>query len=184
MMDTPPAHLLQHVDAISQNEPAKLRGAEQGHNVEEASLLREEPAVSVAELSPAPQQHRQSRGTIASAHLSPLGIHWRSPITMVSTFLSGLASAVALHCYYSSLNGERVGDTNQQQRALRYVVHSTFIHSTSLPCINRVYRLLDIKTKQILTNRSIELVLPSHSSHRYASWAQYNLHMFSASGEH
>lgn len=47
------------------------------------------------------------------------GIHWQSPTTMVGTFLCGVCLAVALHCYYSSLSGEIVGNIQEQQNALR-----------------------------------------------------------------
>ncbi len=39
---------------------------------------------------------------------------------MILAFLLGLGSALALHGYYSSLNGKEVGDSFQQQNALRY----------------------------------------------------------------
>ena len=51
---------------------------------------------------------------------SQKGIHWRSPITMILAFLLGLGSALALHGYYSFLDGKKVGDSFQQQNALRY----------------------------------------------------------------
>lgn len=39
---------------------------------------------------------------------------------MILAFLLGLGSALALHGYYSFLNGKKVGDSFQQQNALRY----------------------------------------------------------------
>lgn len=39
---------------------------------------------------------------------------------MTLAFLLGLGSALALHGYYSSLNGKKVGDGFQQSNALRW----------------------------------------------------------------
>ena len=39
---------------------------------------------------------------------------------MILAFLLGLGSALALHGYYSFLDGKEVGDNFQQQNALRY----------------------------------------------------------------
>ncbi len=62
---------------------------------------------------------RRRRSSIFS--LSGLGgIYPRSVFIMISTLLLGLASAAALHGYYSSLNGKVVGTIEQQQTALRY----------------------------------------------------------------
>ena len=47
-------------------------------------------------------------------------------------FLTGLGSALALHGYYSSLSGQKVGDTNQQQTALRVGTTLGFITQRSL----------------------------------------------------
>lgn len=54
------------------------------------------------------------------------GIYLYSPIAMVGAFLFGVAMAVSHHFYYHSLNGDVVGNMDDQQRALR----SVFIFST------------------------------------------------------
>lgn len=51
---------------------------------------------------------------------------------MLLTFLLGLASALGLHGYYSSLNGKEVGNNNQQQNALRVGTTLAFITQVSL----------------------------------------------------
>lgn len=51
---------------------------------------------------------------------------------MISLFLIGLGSALALHGWYSSLNGKHVGDSNQQQRALWVGTTLAFITQISL----------------------------------------------------
>lgn len=48
------------------------------------------------------------------------GIHWLSPAMMIGTYLFGVCLAVALHCYYSLLSGEIVGNIQHQQNALRF----------------------------------------------------------------
>jgi len=53
---------------------------------------------------------------------------------MILTFLLGLGSALAMHGYYLSLDGKNVGDTNQQQMAVRYadLVDSLFVYSGNI----------------------------------------------------
>ena len=63
------------------------------------------------------EKRRRSTSSIMRSHKK---IYWRSPITMILAFLLGLGSALALHGYYSFLNGKKVGDSFQQQNALRY----------------------------------------------------------------
>ena len=68
-----------------------------------------------------PTQDEEKRRRSTSPMLkSRKNIYWRSPITMILAFLLGLGSALALHGYYSFLNGKKVGDSFQQQNALRY----------------------------------------------------------------
>lgn len=70
------------------------------------------------------------RDVIALDHRSVdlnYGIHWQSPTAMVGTFLCGVCLAVSLHCYYSSLSGEIVGNIQEQQNALR----SAYLLATS-----------------------------------------------------
>lgn len=50
------------------------------------------------------------------------GIDWRSPASMLFAFFIGMVAAVGQHIFYSSLSGRPVGDTDHQQRMLRYVV--------------------------------------------------------------
>lgn len=47
------------------------------------------------------------------------GIYWRSPVTMVAFFLFGIIASISHHVYYSSLDGNQVGNDNSQQWALR-----------------------------------------------------------------
>jgi hypothetical protein len=47
------------------------------------------------------------------------GIYWRSPIGMVSFLIFGVVASVSHHLYYSSLDGKKVGNDNDQQWALR-----------------------------------------------------------------
>lgn len=46
-------------------------------------------------------------------------IHWLSPTLMIGTFLAGVLLAVGHHLYYQSLRGQRVGNSQRQQWALR-----------------------------------------------------------------
>ena len=66
------------------------------------------------------QDEEKRRQSVSSMLGTQKGIYWRSPVTMVLAFLLGLGSALALHGYYSSLDGKKVGDSFQQQNALRY----------------------------------------------------------------
>ena len=47
------------------------------------------------------------------------GIYWRSPITMVAFLFLGIFASIAHHFYYTSLDGNRVGNDREQQWALR-----------------------------------------------------------------
>lgn len=47
-------------------------------------------------------------------------IYWRSPATMVACFLLGVLTSLGHHLYYSSLDGDLVGDVDDQQRRLRF----------------------------------------------------------------
>jgi hypothetical protein len=49
------------------------------------------------------------------------GLYWFSPVYMVGSFLIGLAMAIGHHSYYASLSGDLVGNTDDQQWALRFV---------------------------------------------------------------
>ena len=73
------------------------------------------------------QRRRSSVGPGGEAE-----IYWRSPVTMVLVFLTGVGSALALHGYYSSLNGKKVGTTDQQQTALRIGTTLAFITQVCL----------------------------------------------------
>jgi hypothetical protein len=54
------------------------------------------------------------------------GIYWRSPIGMVSFLIFGVVASVSHHLYYSSLDGKKVGNDNDQQWALRSDTFFTF----------------------------------------------------------
>lgn len=77
-----------------------------------------------------PNHGQRRRSSVAPG--GQFGIYWRSPITMISLFIIGLGSALALHGWYSSLNGKHVGDSNQQQRALWVGTTLAFISQVSL----------------------------------------------------
>ena len=79
--------------------------------------------------APAKAQRRRSVGSStfekfrrsSAASAAPQsGVDWRSPTFMALTLICGLASAVALHLYYSKLESEEVGDYSHQQMAIRY----------------------------------------------------------------
>lgn len=104
---------------------------------EEASKTKTRPAaVSIASTSPNIDQRRRS----SVAPGAQFHIYWRSVVTMILAFLLGLGSALALHGYYSSLNGKIVGDTDQQQTALRIGTTLAFITQISFATsINYAY---------------------------------------------
>lgn len=53
---------------------------------------------------------------------------------MVGFFLSGIIFSIAHHIYYESLDGQRVGNDNEQQWAIRYGSTFAYIVHTSLAC--------------------------------------------------
>ena len=77
-----------------------------------------------------PNLDQRRRSSVAPG--AQFGIYWASPVIMLLIFLVGLGAALALHGYYSSLNGQKVGDTNQQQTALRVGTTLAFITQISL----------------------------------------------------
>lgn len=50
---------------------------------------------------------------------SPWGIHWYSPALMLGLFLTGIASAMAHHFFYNSLNLKDVESNISQEWAIR-----------------------------------------------------------------
>ena len=90
---------------------------------EEEKLLRQEERAHEPQINVSPvelsEHDRQRRESTASTTNPALRMFWRSPIAMISTLLLGLGSALALHGYYSILNGDKVGNADQQQNALR-----------------------------------------------------------------
>jgi hypothetical protein len=66
---------------------------------------------------------RASDGLLSAAttgaEMHHQGIYWRSPIGMVSFLIFGVFASVSHHFYYSSLDGKKVGNDNDQQWALR-----------------------------------------------------------------
>lgn len=46
--------------------------------------------------------------------------HWVNPMWMISSFVAGVAFAVAHHIYYAKLNNTLVGSAARQQWPLRY----------------------------------------------------------------
>ena len=77
-----------------------------------------------------PNLGQRRRSSVAPS--AQFGVYWRSPITMILVFVIGLGSALALHGWYSRLNGKNVGDSNQQQTALRIGTTLAFITQISL----------------------------------------------------
>ena len=73
-------------------------------------------------------------------------MYWRSPLTMLFVFALGIACALALHGYYTKLDGQKVGNTQQQQRALRigtalaYFSSACFIGSATFAYIQCLWR--------------------------------------------
>jgi hypothetical protein len=51
----------------------------------------------------------------------PQGIYWRSPLSMLSSFLFGLLACVGHQLYYSHLDKKVVGNDSEQQWALRLI---------------------------------------------------------------
>ena len=85
--------------------------------------------ITVEKMPPEPHAVHQN---ISTPLPSELGIYWRSPVTMISTFLLGVGLALALHGYYSSLDGEKVGNEEDQQNALRIGTLLAYLTQTSL----------------------------------------------------
>ena len=59
------------------------------------------------------------RSSTASVVAQEQGIFWRTPITMIASFLFAIMCSAVLHAYYSSLDGTLVGGPSDQQNALR-----------------------------------------------------------------
>jgi hypothetical protein len=47
------------------------------------------------------------------------GFYWQSPASMVACFMTGVLVALGHHLYYNSLNGDVLGNIDEQQRKLR-----------------------------------------------------------------
>ena len=73
-------------------------------------------------------------------------MYWWSPLTMLFVFALGIACALALHGYYSKLDGQKVGNTRQQQRALRigtalaYFSSACFVGAATFAYIQCLWR--------------------------------------------
>jgi hypothetical protein len=70
-------------------------------------------------------------------------IHWPSPLCMVALSIVGVFSSVEHHIYYHSLDGQIVGNVNDQQNALRFVQPSLKISEkrSHRHVITEAYRL-------------------------------------------
>ena len=97
--------------------------AKKDDNASPAKPEQTESTISTAKIANRPDNSRRSTETPATTKFE---IYWRSPITMISTFVLGLGLCFALHGFYSSLDGEQVGEIERQQMALRY--HSDFLN--------------------------------------------------------
>jgi len=85
---------------------------------DQASANSTVPMVSVGtNTSRASDELLSAATTAAEKHHQ--GIYWRSPIGMVSFLIFGVFASVSHHLYYSSLDGNKVGNDNDQQWALR-----------------------------------------------------------------
>ena len=75
----------------------------------------------------------ESRRTDSASTVSPQRhVYWRPPTTMVVSLLIGIGCSVALHVYYSSLNGTPVGSSDDQQQALRIGTALAFFAQVTL----------------------------------------------------
>ncbi len=83
----------------------------------EAEVCQPEAAVSTEEQNNRPPHARH--GSTASIDAQPFGIFWRPPVTMILSFFAGIGSSMALHGYYTSLDGRLVGNADDQQRSLQ-----------------------------------------------------------------
>jgi hypothetical protein len=70
-----------------------------------------------SETSSIPPQRMRTFQSQSAIHHE--GIYWRSPITMVVFLFLGIFAGIAHHFYYTSLDGNRVGNDREQQWALR-----------------------------------------------------------------
>lgn len=67
------------------------------------------------------EEHTENRRTSDADTIKTYhqGIYWRSPITMVTFFLSGVFISAGHHLYYSSLVGRAVGNVTDQELVIR-----------------------------------------------------------------
>lgn len=90
---------------------------------ERKGLLQEDSQApkrkTIVSVSVATEDEERPRPSTSSVVEGKKRIYWKSPTTMLLAFFLGLGSALALHGYYSSLNGKKVGDSFQQSNALR-----------------------------------------------------------------
>ena len=78
-------------------------------------------AVTVEKLDPHTPKNSLTPLVKVTNEEHPRGIYWHTPVKMVSFFIFGLVCSIAHHFYYESLNGVKVGTSDNQQWALRYV---------------------------------------------------------------
>jgi hypothetical protein len=84
------------------------------------SFSSEQPGVLEGLLNATSSIPSQPMGTFQSqSAIHHEGIYWRSPITMVAFLFLGIFASIAHHIYYTSLDGNRVGNDREQQWALR-----------------------------------------------------------------
>jgi hypothetical protein len=89
-------------------------------NPDDSEFPKMSVQVTVLELESA--EGRKESIFVAGDKTYHQGIYWRSPISMVTFFLLGVFMSVGHHLYYSSLVGQVVGNVNDQQTALRFVL--------------------------------------------------------------
>jgi len=108
--------------------PTNAGGAEEhdeGRSIS-SSMEPDNPdiATSASATSRRPVPHSRNNSlipTIPFTSEAHRGIYWPTPIKMVLFFIFGLMCSISHHLYYASRDGMKVGSSEDQQWALRYV---------------------------------------------------------------
>jgi len=97
---------------------------------------------------PGDDNEKHPRRSSTSTATPQFGIYRRSPILMISTLVLGLGSAIALHGYSSSLDGEQVGTSQQTADGIKVCVE----HLSSLSS-EHLFSLVSSRPKYALSAR-------------------------------
>lgn len=82
----------------------------------------------------------QRRASTSSTIHKQRDIFWRPPTAMILSMVMGIGCSVALHCYYTSLDGTLVGNGDDQQRSLRIgTTLAFFAHVCLIYSIQKVF---------------------------------------------